>query len=119
MTLMTGGRYEHVWSNGNDGKGLVMDTWSLTEASHVHPPAPPAPPKPPAPPAPPPSPPAPTPAGYKWTCFAGQNVNGKALGLTDEQKQAVRETPPFLASFSCETRTDRSPRQALDTHKKY
>ena len=32
--------YQHIWSNGNNGTGKVMDTWSLTNASHVHPPTP-------------------------------------------------------------------------------
>lgn len=29
--------YEHVFNNGNDGKGEVMETWSITHASHDFP----------------------------------------------------------------------------------
>ena len=30
-------QYDHVWNNGNDGEGKVMETWALTEATHVQP----------------------------------------------------------------------------------
>jgi hypothetical protein len=58
--------YEHVFNNGNGGKGQVMETWSITDATHVFPPAPP-----PAP-GPAPAPPAgrkpDPPAGMRWVC---------------------------------------------------
>ena len=37
-------RYEHVWNNGNNGTGKVMETWALTEATHKQPTPPPEPP---------------------------------------------------------------------------
>jgi hypothetical protein len=47
--------YQHVWNNGNDGKGKVMETWSLTDATHAWPVIPTVPPSPspPHPPGPP------------------------------------------------------------------
>jgi hypothetical protein len=76
-------QYEHVANAGNHGKGKVMETWSITEASHAQPKAPPGPPSPPAPA--PPSPPAPTPAGMVWECHKNEAYNPPAAaGLTDE-----------------------------------
>ena len=88
--------YQHVWNNGNDGKGKVMETWAITNATHVQPPAPPPAPPAPKPPAPAPSPPkptpAPTPAGYSWKCFADQSC-GSVAGLED--RDYVNDEPTY------------------------
>ena len=61
--------YEHVFNNGNDGKGEVMESWSITDATHVFPPHAFPPPAPPAPPPAPPITPKPNPPpGKKWIC---------------------------------------------------
>jgi hypothetical protein len=75
--------YEHVCNTCSNGTGKVMETWALTEATHVQPALPPTPPPPPPPPPQPPHPPpAPPPAGYSWTCFANQSC-GAVAGLKD------------------------------------
>lgn len=79
--------YQHVWSNGNGGKGKVMETWSLTEATHVQPLPRPSPRPPPGPPPAPAPSPSPTPAGYKWTCFQDQECS--IAGLKDKQHSAA------------------------------
>ena len=93
--------YTHIWNNGNDGKGKVMDTWSLTEATHVQPLAPPTPPPPPPPPLPPPAPP---PAGYAWTCFVNQSC-GSVPGLKDTN-YAVGEPTFTVCEETCNALKD-------------
>jgi hypothetical protein len=74
--------YQHVWNNGNGGKGKVMETWEITNATHIQPPLPPPP--PPPPPAPPAPPPAPPPAGMSWFCLNNTSFNsGHGMGLKD------------------------------------
>ena len=79
-----------MWCSGNDGKGKVMETWEITNATHIQPPAPPPPPTPPPPPplppAPPPAPPAP---GMSWLCHNNTSFNpGAELALKDVEISA-------------------------------
>ena len=88
--------YEHVFNNGNNGTGEVVDSWSIEQPGHKpgfsFPPAPSPPPtpRPPPPPTPPPTPkPPPTPAprppaGKKWECHANTKANVTRMpGVTD------------------------------------
>ena len=82
-------KYDHVWNNGNSGKGQVTDSFSITRTEpHVWPipplppPGPPAPgPYPPGPPPPPPTPPAPPPAGQAWKCYSDRTLYCADVGL--------------------------------------
>jgi hypothetical protein len=61
-----------------------METWEITNATHIQPPAPPAP--PPPPPAPPPAPPSP---GMGWFCLNNTSFNpGSTLALKDVEISA-------------------------------
>ena len=82
-------RYDHVWNNGNEGKGKVTDTFSISRTKpHVWPlPSmpPPGPPMPPPYPGPPPTPhvpPAPPPAGKQWSCHDSKTAYCEDVGLT-------------------------------------
>ena len=81
-------RYDHVWNNGNEGKGKVTDTFSISRTKpHVWPlppmppPGPPIPPPYPGPPPTPQAPPAPPPAGARWSCHDSKTVYCEDVGL--------------------------------------
>eukprot|EP01047_Picozoa_sp_COSAG01_P027536 COSAG01_NODE_1820_length_9152_cov_22.869215_10_plen_391_part_00 len=96
--------YEHVINNGNGGQGKVMDTWSLTEATHVQP-LPPAPsPRPPAPPSPSPAP-APPPTGCTWTCFQDQQYDLSSLNSDDDPDRDSESSVNECLRFTIHSRT--------------